>query len=444
MEAGHSRFSGTLPRKAFEKDYYEHYNKRDPPNCWNKITTSVDPLRKNALSRKIDSESSPNFGLLKEKHSSCKHANEYKQGIPEGFTYINYQKGQKKEHNKLLETSMLNKTVEHIPITEKPSKKSINTSFSYNINKRREASVPQQRKSHETKKNRGNENSFWNDTMGEDINNANLYVNMIKAPNPTDQNRVNSFLFEERPQRKSNQKIDNPKNIHPDNSAQFEIEWKKATQEKKNYDRRKIDVISLFFDKIIKAVPYYGKLLKEIKIEYDEEIALQKNLLGRAERSYETKIRELTLALDSSKKREDALKMQINEIKSQKIWSETQTNMMRYIKQEQENNQMIDHSDNWNGDTKNPPNKHVVVPKLDLSKIKNKFEETKHTKACSRSRDKHVASQKEDSWKNCKVNISAVCENPHVLQECYTNGIPLRNEKHRHDSKKRGKSEKQI
>lgn len=183
-----------------------------------------------------------------------------------------------------------------------------------------------------------------------------------------------------------------------DRAAKLEASFKKSISGKTGDKIKKFEVLCLYFDELIKVDPYYGKMLKEIKKGYDEKFEWLNSLLQKKAEFNEVKFKEITYELDTIKKREENLKKVKGKLDAELKEKE---NLIEYLKLQLKNgqrlvgeNQLL-HSENStqielakinnkmasnispkDTDSKGERRhtKGVVIPKLDLSKIHNKYE----------------------------------------------------------------------
>lgn len=164
---------------------------------------------------------------------------------------------------------------------------------------------------------------------------------------------------------------------HSNEHAQNSIEMEKIVKQYKG--KHKLEVFAALFEEIIRVDPYYGKILKEIKREYDtskedhsldskkweKEIAILKNENAKLQKEL-FQVRATNLYLE--KHGTSALNAIAKENKSLLAQSpvEERLNMM------EERLNAIESKTNL-AKKKASRNRSVNVPRLDLSKIKNRY-----------------------------------------------------------------------
>jgi len=209
---------------------------------------------------------------------------------------------------------------------------------------------------------------------------------------------------------------------HIKNAAIIEKAYNRAIQSKGN----KFEMLGVLFEEIIKCDPYYGKMLKEIKKGYDEVLegasarakssrksdlekltATQKELsllkadfeqMAKQNANLAVELKAKQIAVDSQKQKIEELtaKINSNQIQSENLATEPAEIIPKIIDK--------------------PPKKPKTfnVPKLDLSRIKNKYADEKIV----------IAQVKETSDDLLDLN-SSVSDTPHkdILSE-FSKDVP--------------------
>jgi len=123
------------------------------------------------------------------------------------------------------------------------------------------------------------------------------------------------------------------------------LEMEKAVQKDKS-----IEVLVSLFDEIVRIDPYYGKVLREIKKGYDKLNTQHTDTVQRLEKEVRS------LKIENEELRKEQVKVHVAEptidnIETSKTYTNKETTKEKALGR----------------------NKSVVIPKLDLSKVKNKY-----------------------------------------------------------------------
>ena len=190
---------------------------------------------------------------------------------------------------------------------------------------------------------------------------------------------------------------------HKKNEANMEKALMQAVQSK----TKRLEMIALIFDQIIKVDPYYGKVLKQIKRVYDNQL----------EECTKDSERILTM------QKEITLLKSENEVL--KEHNANMTAVRNTTEKESNNNFAATRQDSFASEeiTINPVKeaftkpKNVFIPRLDLTKITNKYEKVTVPKL----KDDALGNKKENNNSN-KLNSSGILHDlKGILKEQTTN-----------------------
>eukprot|EP00826_Nyctotherus_ovalis_P001372 TRINITY_DN10208_c0_g1_i1.p1 TRINITY_DN10208_c0_g1~~TRINITY_DN10208_c0_g1_i1.p1 ORF type:complete len:278 (+),score=66.64 TRINITY_DN10208_c0_g1_i1:267-1100(+) len=166
---------------------------------------------------------------------------------------------------------------------------------------------------------------------------------------------------------------------HSNEHAQNVIEMEKIVKQYKG--KRRLEIFSALFDEIIRVDPHYGKILKEVKREYDafkedcsldckkweKEVVILKNENAKLQKElFQTKTMNLYL------EKQGVRSLNVDAAKENKSLLE-RSPMEERLNLMEERLNAIENKANLAKTKKASRNKSVNVPRLDLSKIKSKY-----------------------------------------------------------------------